>query len=524
MGGDFDAIVIGAGHNGLVAATILARHGLDVAVLEAAPVVGGAVRTEYPFARTPGVGASTGAYLLGPMPPELLATLGIELPLMRRDPHYFLPTLDRRYLLVGSDADALRRQYLEFFSEQDWEAARALEREIADLRDDLAPSWLEEPVSAEETAERHIRPQLRRAFLELVREPVESYLARFGFRSELVLAMYAATDGFPGLSAGFGSPGTGLNFLVHNMCRLPGADGTWMIVGGGMGTVARELARVAREAGAAIHVGTPVVSVLSSGGTVDGVATADGKTIRATVVVSGADPFRLRELAGRHAFPEDFNRKLDDLYRPGTTMKVNLALDRLPTFRCLPEDRGQFRSTIHILPQEPGVIDRLSRAFEQARRGELPDFPIIEWYTHTRVDPSLRDANGRENAALFVQWVPYEPAGGSWDELAPRYAHHLFDVVDQFAPGFSAAIADMDILTPKTIESRFGMTGGHIQHVDNTIGFDARMPYVTPVAGLYACSAGCHPGGSVVGAAGYVAARRVLRDLGIAGATSSGGG
>src|SRR5690606_36683742 len=144
----------------------------------------------------------------------------------------------------------------------------------------------------------------------------------------------------------------------------------------------------------------------------------------------------------------------DDLYRPGMRMKVNLAIDRLPTYRCLLVGRGQFRSTIRILPLEPGVNDRLSRAFEQARRDELQDIPIIEVYTHTRVDPSLRDANGRENAALFVQWVPYEPAGGSWDELAPRYAHHLFDVVDHFAPGFIAAIADMDILTPKTIESR----------------------------------------------------------------------
>src|SRR6185503_19113955 len=164
-----DVCIVGAGHNGLVAATLLARAGLQVLVLEDKPVIGGAVRTERPFARAPGLGASTGAYLLGVMPPELIAKLGIDLPLRRRDPHYFLPTLDRGHVLFGSDAASTEAQFRAFFSEADWHAHVALEDELAQLRADVGPTWLEEPLSIEDTAEKYVRPALRRAFVDLCR-------------------------------------------------------------------------------------------------------------------------------------------------------------------------------------------------------------------------------------------------------------------------------------------------------------------------------------------------------------------
>jgi phytoene dehydrogenase-like protein len=508
-----DVLIVGAGHNGLVAATLLGRAGLRVTVLEEKATVGGAAKTERPFAKAPNLGTSTGAYLLGLMPPELIARLGARLTLIRRDPHYFLPTLDRRYLLFGSDGNATRRQILDFFSEADWNAHAALSREIGQMREDLAPSWLEAPLAVEETAERFIRPALRRAFVDLVTGPVEDYLARFGFASELLLAMYAVTDGFSGSHGGFGSPGTGMNFLVHNMCRLPGADGTWMIVQGGMGSVTGELARLAGAAGATIRTEAAVERIDVSNGRTRGVGLANGEHLEADVVVVNADPFRLRRLTGREAFPADFNGRLDDLFRTGTTMKVNLALDRLPRFSCLPENRGQHNGTMHLLPQE-NTIACIRQGYERVRAGQLADFPTIEWYIHTQADPSLQDGRGRHNSALFVQWVPYELAGTTWEVEESRTVRHLLDIAERFAPGFADSVTDVFALTPPKIESHFGITGGHIHHVDNAFGFDQRMPYATPVAGLYSCSAGCHPAGSVIGAAGHNAAMRVLEDLG----------
>jgi phytoene dehydrogenase-like protein len=511
-----DVVVIGAGHNGLVAATLMARRGLKVTVLEEKSSVGGAAKTEYPFKKAPKLGTSTGAYLLGVMQPELIQKMGARFRLIRRDPHYFLPTTDKRYLLFGSDSASMKRQFFEFFSEADWDANEALNREIGQIRDDLAPSWLHEPLPLEATAERYIRPALRKVLVDLATRPVEEYLARFGFRSELLLAMYAVTDGFSGLTASFGTPRTGMNFLVHNMCRLPGSDGTWMIVQGGMGNVTKEFARLATEAGATILTGARVERILTQGGRVTGVALADGREVPAKAVVSNADPFRTRSLVGAGSFPAAFNRKLDNFKRTGTTMKVNLALDGLPTFSCLPENRGQHNATIHLLPQGTGVIDYLRRGFDKVAAGELAEFPTIEWYIHTQADPTLQDDRGRHNSAFFVQWVPYELSGGRrWEDEEGRYVEHLLGIAERFAPGFRASVVDVSPLTPKKIESHFGITYGHIHHVDNTFGFDQRMPYATPLQGLYACGAGCHPAGSVIGSAGHNAAIRVMADMGM---------
>ena len=510
-----DIAIIGAGHNGLVAAVLLARHGLKVILLEEQATIGGAAKTEYPFANAPQLGVSSGAYLFGLMPPELIAKLQAKFTLIRRDPHYFLPTTDRRYLLFGSDVEAMRQQFFAFFSEKDWSANQALRQEIGQIRDDLAPSWLEEPLSLHDTAVRYLRPALRETFIRLVTAPVEQYLSRFGFESELLLAMYAVTDAFPGLSGSFGTPGTGMNFLVHNMCRLPSSDGTWMMVAGGMGSITGELARLATAAGALIWTNAGVQHIATSGGRSVGVVLQDGREIDATVVISNADPFRMRALVGRERFPPAFNAKLDLFKRTGTTLKVNLALDRLPTFTCLPQDYGQHRATIHLLPQAQNVIDQIRKAYATVQAGELANFPPIEWYMHTPADPTLQDEQWRHSSAFFVQWVPYELKQKSWDEAEEGYVRHLLSIADQFAPGFSTSVVDVFALTPKKIEQHFGISYGHIHHVDNTFGFDQRMPYTMPIAGLYSCSAGCHPAGSVIGAAGHNAAMRVLKDLGV---------
>jgi phytoene dehydrogenase-like protein len=506
-----DVIVIGAGHNGLVAAARLGQAGLSVCVLEEKSVIGGAVRTEAPFPKVPGLRASTGAYLLGLMPPEIVSALGLELPLLRRDPHYFLPTTGEGYLLFGSDAAETRAQFMRFFSEADFRAHLAMQAELGKLREDIAPTWLEEPLSIEATGEKYVRPELRTVFVELCRKPVRDYLARFGFESELVIAMYAVTDGFSGLTGGFDTPGTGMNFLVHNMCRLPGSDGTWMIVEGGMGTVSAEIARVARRHGAVIETNAKVEEILVENGVAVGVRLGD-RVLRARAVVTNADPFRMRDLVGRAGFPDDYNARLDGYVRNGTTLKVNLALSGLPRFTCLPNPVGQHHTTIHLLP-EKNVVESLRRAFDDAMNGRLPEFPAIEWYIHTTIDPSLRDDAGHHNSALFVQWVPYDIAGSSWEAEEEGYVRHLLSLCDRFAPGTSELVVDKFTLHPRRIEEHFGITRGHIHHVDNTFGFADRLPVATPIAGLYSASAGCHPAGSVIGAAGFIAAKRVVKDL-----------
>lgn len=508
-----DVVLVGGGHNGLVAAVLLARAGLSVLVLEEKDQVGGAAKTEFPFRRAPRLGASTGAYLLGLWQPELSRILGLELPLLRRDPHYFLPTTGDRHLLFGSDPAALREQFVRFFSAEDWRASEALNAELAQLREDVAPAWLAPPLSIEETAERYVRPALREVFVELCRGSIGAYLDRFGFRSDLVKAMYAVTDAFTGLDGTFDTPGTGHNFLLHNMCRLPGSGGTWMIVQGGMGTVTLRLADLARREGASIRTGARVERILVDGGAATGVVLDGGEEIRARAVVSNADPFRTLSLLPSP--PADYASAISAMRTDGTTLKVNLALKGLPRFTCLPGDPSAFGPTIHLLPGEDGVLAELDRAYRTAKAGGLPEFPAIEWYIHTTVDPSLRDEQGRHNSALFVQWVPYELSGGkTWAGEEERYVRHLLSICDRFAPGTSELVDDVFTLTPPRIEEHFGITRGHIHHVDNKLAFDRRPAYRTPVPGLFLCGAGCHPGGSVIGAAGHNAAVEVIAALG----------
>lgn len=504
-----DAIVVGAGHNGLVAAAVLARAGLSVTVVEAAEVVGGACRTEFPFAKAPGLGASTGAYLLGLMPPELLEDLDVVVPRMRRDPHYFMPTHDGRSLLLGADPAHNDRALRRFSGDRDADRMQRLDEFLAAIRDDLAPAWLRPPLTVEDTAERYIRPALRDRFVALVRGSVAEHLDRYGFEDPLLPAMLAVTDAFPGTHGGPDTPGTGHNFLVHNMGRLPGANGTWTVVPGGMGTVTRILAEAAARAGATLLHGHAVTSVTTAVGSVTGVELKDGRALSAPLVLLAIDPFRIRDLLGG-AVDNDLASRFDAYAtRPGTTLKVNLALRGLPRFAALPEPQGQHGATIHLLHEQTDPLGALRATWRSVAAGELADAPPIEIYTHTTIDDTMRDGQGLHSAALFVQWVPpvTSPTGG---RVPDGYVDHLLDLVDVFAPGAKDLVVDRQILDPAGIEDHFGITGGNIFHVDNTFAFDERMPYELPVRGLLACGAGCHPAGSVIGAAGHNAARLAL--------------
>lgn len=505
-----DVAIVGAGHNALVCAIFLARAGLDVCVLERSNTVGGAARTEFPFEKAPQLAQSTGAYLVGLMPPELVETLGLEFPFIRRDPHYFLPTLEDRYLTFGSNAENTRAQFETHFSVADWKANRALDTELSALREDMAPSWLEAPLSIEATADRYIRPELRQVFVDLCRGNIGDYLDRFDFHDPLIPTMYAVTDAFSGSFSCFDTPGGGHNFMVHNMCRLPGSDGTWMVVAGGMGTVTRMLADEARRCGATILTNAEVRKIEADG---DGYLLDTTPETHASVVVGGCDPFTLRDLVG--GYDEEFDRRFDDWEIDGTTMKVNLALSGLPEFTCVTDDKLEpHQGTMHILPQGDTHAE-IQRAFDEVCAGRLADFPTIEWYIHSTIDESLADPDGNHSSALFVQWVPRRfEDGSSWDsEKADQYASHLIEVCARFAPNLPDLVVDTQVLHPDAIEARFGIHNGHIHHIDNRFGFADRHPYRTPREGLYACSAGCHPAGSVIGAAGHNAAMAVLEDM-----------
>jgi len=288
-----------------------------------------------------------------------------------------------------------------------------------------------------------------------------------------------------------------------------------------MGELTKRLAEGAIRKGARIQTGRGVYKILTetdeSGELrVKGVQTQEGKKVYAKTIVVNADPFRMRDMVGRENFKEDFNKRLDNYKKDGTTLKVNLCLKGLPKFTCLPEDKGQFGTTTHILPQVENVVEELQKAFHEVQEGKLPEFPSIEWYIHSTVDPSIQDAERHHNSALFVQWVPYEIKGSSWEKEEANYVKKLLAILDKFAPGTSDLVVDTFVLTPPKLEQHFGITRGHIHHVDNSFGFNDRLPYALPIKGLYACSAGCHPAGSVVGAAGHNSAARVLKDLGLA--------
>ena len=364
-----------------------------------------------------------------------------------------------------------------------------------------------------------MRPALRKAFVDLCRKPVGDYLSRFDFKSDLLRAMYAVTDGFSGSAGTWSTPGTGMNFLVHNMCRLPGSDGTFMLVRGGMGTVTDRIADAARAAGATIETGRRVDRIVIAGGAARGVAFADGSELRAQAVVCNADPFRMRDLCGRSALPGPYNERIDSYARDGTTMKVNLALRGLPEFSCLASDampQSAYGPTIHLLPDEREVLASLERIVRgRASRDACPSFRRSSGTFTRRWIQAMKDERGRHNSALFVQWVPYALSGGkSWDREEDAYVKHLLSICDRFAPGTSDLVVDTMSLTPPKIEAHFGITRGHIHHVDNQFGFADRLPYATPIGCLYSCSAGTHPAGSVIGCAGHNAAMRVLRDFG----------
>ena len=510
-----DVILVGAGANGLVCAIVLARAGLRVHVLEDRPAIGGGCRAEFPFPAAPRLSASTGTHRLGFVSRQLLRRLELTLPLKPRDPCTFVPgSKPGEYLLAGPGHAAFREGVSRCAQAGPADAAAlaAMHAELDEIVADLEPAWTAGPLDVEATSDRFVRASRREAFVALCRGSIGAYVDRFGVKSDLVKAAIAS-DALASTFGAWTSPGTGAALLVRHAAQSLEGGGD-AIPEGGMGAIVRVLAETAVYVGATIATGKSATNIVIEGNTAVGVTLADGEVLRATTVISSADPARLRAMIGDARLPPEYQRRVDGFARPGSVAKVNLALSALPRFTALPGDEGQHRATIHLVPGAGhDAIARLEATFAEAAAGRLPLSPPLELVLPTATETSLRDAEGRHHASILVPWAPYDLAGTTWAAEEGRWLEGVLAVVDSFAPGTSALVVDAFTLSPKKLESHFGVTRGHVHHVDDSLIFGDRMAYTTPIGGLYACGAGCSPAGGVFALAGYNAAERVLADM-----------
>ncbi len=522
----FDAIVVGAGHNGLVAAALLARAGLRTVVLERRGGVGGACVTEELW---PGYRISRAAYVVGLLRPAVVRELGLAahgLRLLRRDPSSFTPLPDGRGLLLGPEPSLCARE-ISRFSRRDADAYGRYEafldrtvRVFEPLLDAAPPEpgrlrAADLPVLARLARGAFgLRRDLPRA-LRLLLAPARDTL-RGWFESE-PLRSTLATDALIGAWAAPSTPGTGYVLLHHVMGETDGARGVWAYVQGGMGALSDALAAAARAAGAQIRVDAEVASIDVHDGTARGVTLADGRSLEAPLVVSCADPHRtLLGLVGAARLAPDFAAELASIDFRSPVVKINVALDRLPRFRHHTQDGvgPEHRGTIHVGAAD---LDALEASFAAASAGRLPDRPMVELTIPSSVDDTLAPP-GHHVASLFVQHVPPDLDRGRWAAEREGFADRVLALVDEVAPGFSASVLHRDVLGPPELEDVFGLTGGNIFHGAMTLDrllflrpFPGWGRYRTPVAGLWLCGAGTHPGGGVMGACGRNAAREILR-------------
>jgi phytoene dehydrogenase-like protein len=500
-----DVLVVGGGLNGLACALFLGKSGgLSVQVLDDRTIVGGVHRTEFPFAKAPRLPTFTGAHRVGFVPPALSGQLGVALPLSLRDPSVFVPTTTPgKFLLAGAGHAGLRAAV----DARDAAGLASMHAELDAIAEDLAVVWIAAPMTIEEIRERYVRAELRDAFMSLVRGSFAEYVARFDIHSGAVKAMLAA-DALGGSFSSWDTPGSAAPLLVRHCA------GDDAIPSGGMAAIARTLADAAKAAGVQLTTGTAVTQILVEGNAVGGVVLEDGRILRASAVVTSADPWRLRALISPAQLPADYMRRMDAWVRPGGIAKLLVALGELPRFACLPEDRGQHRAATFLLPDDG--VRGLAHAFAEANAGRVPVDTPIEVIFPNAADPAIRDPDGRESASLLVPWVPYDVAGSTWASEEERFTNALLERLEQFAPGARASVVDTVLLHPKKLETHFGVTRGQLNHVDDTILFGDRLPPTTPISGLYTCGRGCGPAAGVVGVAGLNAARRVLGDLELA--------
>lgn len=523
-----DVILVGAGHNGLVCAAYLAEAGLSVHVLERRGVVGGAAVTE---AFHPGFRNSTCSYTVSLLNPKVIADLGLHrhgLKIVERKVSNFLP-LDGDYLLAG---EGRTQQEIAKFSTRDAERLPEYERRLEAVADTLRALVLQTPPNMVEGGLAAAIPELlksvsigrklggldlqaRRDLLELFTKSAGDWLDAW-FESDPVKALF----GFDSVVGNFASPytpGSAYVLLHHVFGEVNGKKGAWGHALGGMGAITGAMASACRERGVTIETGCGVERVIVENGTACGVVTTDGRELRARRVVSNLNPSLLfGSLVDATHQPDDFRERIARYSNGSGTFRMNVALDRLPDFSVLPGPGDHLTAGIIMAPS----LAYMDRAYMDARRDGWSAEPIVEMLIPSTLDDSLAPA-GQHAASLFCQHVePILSGGRDWDDHRDTVAKLMIDTVDRHAPGFARSVLGYSALTPKDLEREFGLTGGDIFHGALSLDqlFSARPilghgDYRTPIARLYQCGSGTHPGGGVTGVPGHNAAREVLKDV-----------
>ena len=523
----YDAIVIGAGHNGLTAAAYLGKAGLKVLVLERRAIIGGACVTEEVI---PGHRVSFASYFASMLMPKVIRDLDLAqhgLRMVPSDPLLAVPVGEGRIIRWWADnartADEIRQ-----YSVRDAEAFLRVDRELKRLAAYLQPFFLEPPPNLSARGFDRVREAIRllarfrsikgREVAQLITFLTGSlgeYLDRH-FESPEVKRMFLANNVY-GKHGGPYEPGSAMGLLFH---LLSGGDdsvqGFSGHVVGGMGAITQAIAATARDHGVEICTDAPVAQVVVRDGRVLGVTQACGATITADTVLSNADPKRtFLGLLDPAVLPDDFRADIAAIKMAGPSAKLNLALAREPKVigRSADADPRE-RSLLSITPSLEGA----QRCAEIARTGYIPDELWIDCVIPTLVDDTLCPP-GKHMMTCFIQYVPYALRNGDWDDQREAFGDSIVRQIARHMPDLPDLIEGRVILTPLDLERTYGLTEGNIFHGDLNMGqLFAMRPtpqysqYRTPVAGLYLCGAGAHPGGGVTGAPGHNAAHQVLRD------------
>ena len=528
MANRYDAIVVGAGHNGLTAASYLARSGLKVLVVERNDYIGGAAVSRELH---PGWTYSNCSYVCSLLRPEVQRELDLPRHGLQVIPYESGATFMRNgdYFAYYSDHDALRREIARH-SKKDVDAYDRYSRFVTRQCRFIKPLLMRTPPDPVRLKPRDIQEMLylARRFHDLgPREMADTlrfwtmsvgeFLDDF-FESDVIKA-HIAGSGIIGTGLGVYSPGTAYVLLHHYMGEVDGSIGAWGFTRGGMGGVSAALANAFREAGGEIRTGSAIEKFLVSGGRVTGVVLENGDEITAPTVVSNMDVRRtfLKHVDGDD-LSDDFKKAVRRFKIRGSSGKINVALDGAPDFIAAPKNAAFLKGDLHASDS----LEELDRAYDDWKAGRWSQEPYFDMLIPTYIDPTMAPP-GQHMMTLFVQYAPYELAGGeSWDgPNREAFADTVIDKIERHAPGFRDLIVHKEVRTPWDIEREVGLTEGNIFQGELTFDqllFNRPVPgyadYRSPIKGLYVCGSSSHPGGGVMAAPGANAAREILGDLG----------